>query len=63
MNIPKELNGTVKNQETFKAAMEQIEDVIEEINQKIKKMEENYLSCIEDLHARISILEADKNVE
>lgn len=63
MQIKKELDGTVKDQETFKSAMEQIEDEIEQINNRLKVIDENYLAVINDLHARISIMEADKNVE
>ena len=63
MNIPKELNGTVEDQETFKVAMEQIEDEIEEIQQKIKTLESNLMSAINDLHARVSLLEGGQNVE
>ena len=61
MNIQKELNGTVEDQETFKAAMEQIEDEIEEIQQKIKTLESNLMSAINDLHARVSLLEGGQN--
>ena len=63
MNIKKELNGTVKDQEIFKVAMEQIEDEIEEIQQKIKTLESNLMSAINDLHARVSLLEGGQNVE
>lgn len=60
MNIPKEFNGTMEDKETFKTAMEMIEDEFETINEKFKLLENTFKEVTNDLNARISILEAKK---
>ena len=63
MNINKELNGTEEDHDTFKVAIELIEDEIEQINNRLKVIDETHMAAINDLHERINLVEADKNVE